>query len=114
MHRERELEVGLAILEDLDEARELLGPDGALEHLDEQLLLDERVAEVRAVLDVLRCLLCELLEPVFERPPIEPDVRPVFYAFQPRDMRVSDAEDVVGEEGGTDWTMTIIMSFIST
>ena len=83
MHRERELEVRLAVGERLDEGRQLLGPDGALEDFDEQLLFDERVAEVRAVLDVLRRLLRELLEPVFKRAPVEPYVRPVLDAFQP-------------------------------
>ena len=81
VHRECELEVCLTVRERFDVAGELLRPDRALENLDEQLLLDERVAEVRAFLDVLRSLLRELLEAVLQWTPVESDVRPVLDTF---------------------------------
>lgn len=112
VHGERELEVGLPALEDLHEGCELIRPNRASKDLDEEPLFEERVAEIRALFDVARCLLSKFLQAVLEHSPVESDVDPALDVPQPGRRLVRGAKDEVIDN--TYWTITIIMSFIST
>ena len=74
VHGKRELELGFPTLEDLYESRKPLRPNRASEDFDEELLLEERVADVRALFDVLRCLLREFLQAVPQHFAIQADM----------------------------------------
>ena len=66
VHVERELEFSLSGRKDLHEASHPTGPDRSFEEFDEDALFEERVANVRALLDVLCRLLRQFLQTILQ------------------------------------------------
>ena len=112
MHLERELTFALSNRKDLDEVSELVSPDRRFKEFDNGPLLEKGVADVRALLDIVGRLLGKLLQAIFQQLAIKPDFDLFINTPEPGTHLVRTMEGRVMRE--THWTMTVIMSFIST